>query len=128
MLHIHIPINDNCPCLRVILKPNYIISCVIRTTLKLLSEQEIKWGINTNVGQLYFFYVLPSSFLKQIQEEISHLIQELIKLHSEITNLKNQIVSQSKEISSSRGIYMNMYVNSIYITKAYNECNIMSDF
>ena len=21
-----------------------------------------------------------------------------------------------------------MYVNSIYITKAYNECNIMSDF
>lgn len=84
--------------------------------------------MNTKVGQLYFFYVLPSSFLKQIQEEISHLIQELSKLHSEITNLKNQIVSRSKEISSSRGIYMNMYVNSIYITKAYNECNIMSDF
>lgn len=83
--------------------------------------------MNTKVGQLYFFYVLPS-FLKQIQEEISHLIQELCKLHSEITNLKNQIVSQSKEISSSRGIYMNMYVNSIYITKAYNECNIISDF
>ena len=68
MLHIHVPINDNCPCLRVILKPTYIISCVIRTTLILLSEQEIKWGINTKGGQLYFFMYCHRLLINRVSQ------------------------------------------------------------
>lgn len=134
MLHIHVPINNNCLYLRVILKPTYKISCVIRTTcthslIRTRNKNKNEYKGRAIILLLCFAIVFKlTAFLKQIQEEISHLIQELSTLHSEITNLKNQIVSQSKEISSSRGIYMNMYVNSIYITKAYNECNIMSDF
>ena len=53
--------------------------------------------------------LLINSDPQTFQDQISHLTQELNTLYSEINNLRTQVATQNKVISSSRGMYIHVF-------------------
>ena len=66
--------------------------------------------------------LLINSDPQAFQEQISHLTQELNTLYSEINDLRTQVATQNKVISSSRGMYIHVFFSKSHS----NECKFLT--